>query len=140
MVLLIAFASISLLGLAFGIRPRILTTDSMYPSIYRGSLVLINTDSAWNDIEEGDIVVFRSGSTEVMHRVSEITDAGLILMPDNGSGESLVTKNMYAGKEIIAFPFIGEIIKPVLQHGKAIVIVLAMTMIVMGCWFVGKTE
>ncbi|MCR5778204.1 MAG: hypothetical protein K6G84_12455 [Lachnospiraceae bacterium] len=67
-----------------------------------------------------------------------VTDEGLILRPDNGNGESLVTKDMYVGKEIIAFPYMGGIIKPVLQHGKKMVIIVAIAMIVIGCWGLGK--
>ena len=67
-------------------------------------------------------------------------DEGLILRPDNGNGESFVTKEMYVGKEIIAFPYIGGIIKPVLQHGKKMVIIVAMAMIVVGCWSLGRSR
>ena len=80
------------------------------------------------------MIAFRCDSTEVMHRVSEITDKGLILKPDNGEGESLVTKDMYVGKEIIAFPFIGTFLKIVLQQGRGIVLLAAVALIVVGCW------
>ena len=79
-----------------------------------GSLVLINSWSAWENIEEGDVIDYRGGTIEVMHRVSKITDVGLILRPGNGEEESLVTKDMYVGKETFAFPFVGLLLKLVL--------------------------
>ena len=133
MVILSALAVFVLIGLAFGIRPKILVSDSMYPSIYRGSLVLIDIDSSWDSIKIGDVVVFRSGSSEVMHRVADFTEEGLILRPDNGIGDSLVTQDMYAGKELIAFPFIGAKIKPILQHGKGIIILSSIVLFIIGC-------
>ena len=132
--ILTILAVTAVLGLSLGIRPKILTTDSMFPSIYRGSLVLVNENADWESLNAGDVIVFRSGATEVMHRVTEISDAGLILKPDNGRGESLVTREMYVGKEILAFPFVGEIIKPILQRGKGGVILLAVGLILIGCY------
>ena len=140
MSVLIVLSLMALIGLMTGIRPRILTTDSMHPSIYKGSLVLLNVNSPWEELEEGDVIAFRTGATEVMHRVTAVTDEGLILKADNGEGESLVTKDMYVGKEVIAFPFIGVVLKPVLQHGKALVVLVAVVMIIAGCWSSRKSE
>ena len=134
MCVLIGLAIISSIGLARGIRPRILVTSSMQPAVYKGSLVLLNIDTPWEELVEGNIIAFRTGETEVMHRVTAVTEETLILRPDNGKGESLVTKDMYVGKEIIAFPFVGEIIKPILQRGKGGVILLAVGMILIGCY------
>ena len=140
MAMLTVLAVVAVLGLCLGIRLKILTTDSMFPSIYKGSLVLVNVNAEWEKLHAGDVIVFRSSATEVMHRVTEITDTGLILKPDNGQGESLVSKDMYAGKEIIAFPFIGGMIKPVLQHGKKLVIIVAIVMILVGCRGLGMEK
>ena len=93
MCILIGFAVISSIGLARGIRPRILVTSSMQPSVYKGSLVLLNTYTPWEELVEGNVIAFRSAKTEVMHRIADVTDEGMILRPDNGNGESLVTKD-----------------------------------------------
>ena len=138
MCVLIGLAIISSIGLARGIRPRILVTSSMQPAVYKGSLVLLNIDTPWEELVEGNIIAFRTGETEVMHRVTAVTEETLILRPDNGKGESLVTKDMYVGKEIIAFPYIGGMIKPVLQHGKKLVIIVAIVMILVGCRGLGR--
>ena len=132
MYVLIILAIIAIIGLMMGIRPRILVTDSMHPSVYKGSLVLLNIDTPWEEIEEGNIIAFRSGATEVMHRVKSITNDGMILKPDNGEGENFVTKDMYVGKEIIAFPYIGGMLKPILQNGKSKILLAAVILIIIG--------
>ena len=131
--ILVVLAVMTLFGLATGIRLRILTTDSMFPSLYRGSLILIDTDFAWEDLDKRDVIAFRSGSTEVMHRVTAVTEEGLVLKPDNGEGENLVSKDMYVGKEVVAFPFIGDMNKSILRNGKGVVCIAAMALIVAGC-------
>lgn len=137
---LITLALIAMIGMFAGIRLRILVTDSMHPSVYKGNLVLLNIDTPWEEIEEGNIIVFRSGATEVMHRVKSITNDGMILKPDNGEGENFVTKDMYVGKEIIAFPYIGGIIKPVLQEGKSKILLAAVILIIIGSHFRKKEK
>ena len=137
---LIVLALIAMIGLFAGIRIRILVTDSMHPSVYKGSLVLLNIDTPWEEIEEGNIIAFRSGATEVMHRVKSIIDDGMILKPDNGEGENFVTKDMYVGKEIIAFPYIGGMLKPILQEGKSKILLAALILIIIGSHYRRKEK
>lgn len=140
MCMLIGLAVVSFIGMTKGIQTRILTTSSMQPSVYKGSLVLLNVNSPWSSLEEGNVIAFRTGKTEVMHRITAVTDEGLILRPDNGKGESLVTRDMYVGKEIIAFPYIGGMIKPVILNGKKFVTGVAIAMILVGCWGLGRKQ
>lgn len=138
MCVLIVLVAIATIGLKNGIQTRILVTSSMQSAVNKGSLVLLNIKTPWEELEEGDIIAFRSSKTEVMHRVTAVTDEGLILRPDNGNGESFVTRDMYVGKEIIAFPYIGGMIKPVILNGNKFVIGAAIAMILVGCWGLGK--
>ena len=134
MCILTGLAVLSFIGMTKGIRTRILITSSMQPAVYEGSLVLLNIETPWEGLEEGDIVAFRSGKTKIMHRVSKVAGNGLILKPDNGNGESFITKDMYVGKEVIAFPYIGGMIRPVLLHGNRVVVIVAIAMVIVGCW------
>ncbi len=86
-------------------------------------------DDAGSDTSEHPLI-----ETETLGNIRSETDEGLILRPDNGNGESLVTKDMYVGKEIIAFPYMWGMVKPVLQYGKKIVILVAIALIAVGCW------
>jgi signal peptidase len=58
-----------------GVSPMIVLTDSMYPTIKSGDLVICNTAKA-KDVKEGDIMSFfdpaGNGSTVVTHRVVEV--------------------------------------------------------------------
>lgn len=58
-----------------GVSPMIVLTDSMYPTIKSGDLVICKTAKA-KDVKEGDIMSFfdpaGNGSTVVTHRVVEV--------------------------------------------------------------------
>ena len=62
--------------------PLIVLTDSMYPEIHSGDLIICHTEDAEN-IKEGDIISFfdpaGNGTSIVTHRVTEVTteDGGL---------------------------------------------------------------
>lgn len=60
-----------------GIVPMIVMTDSMYPEIQSGDLVICHTEKA-EDVKVGDIIAFfdpeGNGTSVVTHRVAEITE------------------------------------------------------------------
>lgn len=60
-----------------GVFPMIVLTDSMYPQIKSGDLIICNTTEA-EDIIEGDVISFfdpmGSGTAVVTHRVLEVID------------------------------------------------------------------
>ena len=141
MIVLITLAVVAIIALALGVRPRILVTSSMEPSIYKNSLVLINTNAKYEELEEGEVIVFRAGNTEVMHRITGISEDGkLVVTPDKGQGLTLVEKATYVGKEVIAFPIIGGWLRSILEHGKAVVIGLGLVLVVLGCLPYGKAR
>ena len=59
-----------------GIVPMIVLTDSMYPNIQSGDLILCHTEDA-EKVQVGDVIAFLdpagNGKTVVTHRVAEIT-------------------------------------------------------------------
>ena len=133
MILLIVLAVVMIAGIATGLRPRILVTASMEPGILKNSFVLVNTAVPYEQLSEGQVIAFRAGQTEVLHRITDIAENGsLTVEPDNGSGEAIVEKVDYVGKEIIAIPFIGGWLKVMLRH-MWIVIVAAVMLVVVGC-------
>ena len=140
MVVVTALAVIMIAAIATGVRPRILITSSMEPGILKNSLVLVNTSTPYESLSEGQVITFRAGDTEVLHRVSEVAEDGsLIAVPDNGTGEATVNKVDYVGKEIIAFPFIGGWLRGILGHA-GVVVVLAVVLVVVGCLPYGKKK
>lgn len=105
----------------------------MEPDIRKGSLVLADTAARFDDLEEEDVISFRGNNTEALHRVSKITEDELVITPDKGAGSAVVNKSMYVGKEVIAFPIIGGWLRGILEHGVWAVVVLAGTLVVIGC-------
>ncbi len=59
----------------FGVRPTIVSGVSMNPILQAGDLVL-TVDVAPEEIAVGDIIRFRSGEVDILHRVVEIRNAG----------------------------------------------------------------
>ena len=62
-----------------GILPLIVLTESMYPEIHSGDLIICHTEDAEN-VKEGDIISFfdpaGNGTSIVTHRVTEVTTEG----------------------------------------------------------------
>ena len=73
-----------------GYLPLIVLTDSMYPVIESGDLIICRTADA-EEIEVGDVISFfdpaGNGSSIVTHRVLEVTEAGWRTKGDNNNTE-----------------------------------------------------
>ena len=73
-----------------GTFPMIVLTDSMYPEIESGDLILCHDIEA-EDVQVGDVITFYdpmgNGVSVVTHRVMEITEDGFITKGDNNNVE-----------------------------------------------------
>lgn len=123
---------ISVVGVMMGIRPFVMISESMYPEVVKGSLVLLDTASNVTDVAVGDNVAYILGSVEAMHKVSRIEPEELVVKSLADDGESTVTASTYVGKEILSIPAVGGWIRSVLNY-KWIVIVAAGVLIIAGC-------
>ena len=76
-----------------GFFPMIVLTDSMYPEISSGDLIICHTIDA-SEVEEGDVISFYDpmgdGTSVVTHRVMEIADEGFVTQGDNNNTEDQV--------------------------------------------------
>lgn len=97
----------------FTYSPLVIASDSMYPKISRGDLVIIKEIDP-DDIKVGDIVRYRLESYYVVHRVKEIqeTEDGkrqFIFKGDNNNSIDLypVYDNQINGKIKIIIPYAG---------------------------------
>lgn len=76
-----------------GFFPMIVLTDSMYPEICGGDLIICHTIDA-AEVEAGDVISFYDpmgdGTSVVTHRVMEITAEGFITQGDNNNAEDQV--------------------------------------------------
>jgi signal peptidase I len=67
----------------FGYRAYVIDSESMTPEIKLNALVIVKTNNL--KIKNGDIIAFRSpamGNAVVIHRISDITESGIITKGD----------------------------------------------------------
>ena len=73
-----------------GILPLIVLSDSMYPVIQSGDLIICHTEEPEN-VQTGDVIAFfdpaGNGTTIVTHRVIEVTENGWRTKGDNNNAE-----------------------------------------------------
>jgi len=109
-ILLVALAAVNVLlakhtdAFLFGVKPCIITSESMEPHYLRNSLVVI-TKTDYDDVIVGDVIAYRSemmGGRIAFHRVIQqnadgyITKGDAVKFPDSVP----VTEEMYVGREL----------------------------------------
>jgi len=101
-----------LIGLyVYGIRPYIVQTGSMSPAMPAGSVCFVNHRADFDDVQEGDIIAFRLGtSTIVTHRAVKIQEDGIVTKGDANkiTDDALVTQENFAGKTVFQIAEIGK--------------------------------
>ena len=106
----------------FGIQRYLVVSGSMEPNLYAGDIVFVNTNIDFEDVEIGDVIIFKHRGINIIHRVIETTtinektyfktkgdankfDDGFVVSTENFSGKALfhIDKIGYAvdfGKQI----------------------------------------
>ena len=72
----------------FGVRPTIVSGVSMNPILQAGDLVL-TVDVAPEEVAVGDIIRFRSGEVDILHRVVEIRHGGSLEFVTRGDANNV---------------------------------------------------
>lgn len=95
------------------IKPAVVISGSMEPTIHTGSLVLIDTKD--KDVKKGDIVAFRKAGVFVTHRIVETRAEGYITKGDANSSDDpgMIGKENLEGTTILAVPYAGRVLKAV---------------------------
>ena len=88
-----------------GYLPLIVLTDSMYPEIESGDLIICHTEEPEN-IKEGDVIAFfdpaGNGSSVVTHRVMEITEIdGEIAFVTKGDANNIEDEKPVPGENLV---------------------------------------
>lgn len=89
-----------------GYMPLIVLTDSMYPTIESGDLIICHTEDAKN-IKEGDIISFfdpdGNGTSIVTHRVLEVTTQdGQIAFKTKGDGNNVEDQMLVPADKLVS--------------------------------------
>lgn len=122
-----------------GITPYVVMSGSMEPSIQTGSLCFINTHVEYDEIQAGDVIAFQIATGDmVTHRVTDVTDDGLITQGDNSDNSDGVstTKENYRGKNFFSIPYAGRAVhflttrRGMIIYGTAILAVLCLSFLV----------
>ena len=102
-------------GLAFGIRPIVITSGSMEPTIATGALVLARSVPA-ADVEVGDVVTVPTATgTRVTHRVVRVDDGGadLAVLTLRGDANPAADPEQYpvssADRMLLDVPLVGPL-------------------------------
>ena len=89
-----------------GYMPLIVLTDSMYPTIESGDLIICHTEDA-EDVKEGDIISFfdpaGNGTSIVTHRVLEVTTQdGQIAFKTKGDGNNVEDQMLVPADKLVS--------------------------------------
>ena len=94
----------------FGIKPYIVMSGSMEPTIHTGSVCFVNTSADYSDIKKGDIIAFQAAENMlVTHRAVAVSDAGIETKGDaNKVSDGIsTTKDNFIGRTVFSLPYVG---------------------------------
>lgn len=96
------------LPMPFGFGVTVVLSGSMEPELSVDDLLIVKPADAY---EVGDVVVFQTQRTAVVHRIVSINGDEIITRGDaNTSDDDPITKANIKGKVVCAIPFVGIII------------------------------
>lgn len=135
---IIVYLLLSVAPLLAGIRPYIVLSASMEPTIMTGALGYINTHDCEN-VSTGDIVAYTMGDEiTVLHRVVGVNEDGTyVTKGDNNEKEDFVslTPSQIVGKVIFSIPKLGYI-AGWLQTKQGIIITVGLVLVgFISSWF-----
>ncbi len=97
-----------------------IASNSMYPELKKGDLVIIKLD--YNEYKVGDVITFKDGDLYTTHRLSEIDNDSYTTKGDaNNSYDDPITKNNVIGKVAFKIPSLGALIN-IIKNPVVIVI------------------
>lgn len=110
--LLITFVSVifMLVSTFFGIDKYLVVSGSMEPELYAGDIAIVNRNVEFQDVEIGDIIIFRYNDMNIIHRVIDETviDGEKYLKTKGDANECddgyLTTADNYLGTTLFHIP------------------------------------
>ena len=107
----------------FGYRPFVLLSPSMEPLYREGSLCVINTHTNLDEIETGDVLVYRTSTgLLVLHRLVDIADKtdGILYGQMQGDANNIsqaveLSSVNYVGREAFTIPGLGSAVEKILS-------------------------
>ncbi len=125
-----------------GIKPYVVTTGSMEPSIHVHSICFVNSNVQLEDISVGDVITFSiENNVYVTHRVISIFNGKYKTKGDaaDKSDSSYVTRKNYVGKVNFVIPKIGFIIY-IMHSRKGKIVISALAIIFIAVSFFTRNK
>ena len=112
----------------FGVGMSVVLSGSMEPELSVDDLIVVSEEDEYN---VGDVVVFRSKSSLVVHRIIEINDEGIITKGDaNNMPDEPISPENIKGKVVYAVPMLGKAVN-FIKSPIGIIIVLGLAILLM---------
>ena len=126
------------LPMPFGIGGAVVLSGSMEPTLSVNDLVIIREADSY---QVGDIVVYQSGSSLVIHRIIRIEGDSFIAQGDaNNAADSPVPLIYIKGKLAMAIPFAGAVTKLVKSLPGTLVLIAAAVLLLEASWRKEKSK
>jgi len=106
--------------------------SSMLPAIHTGDLALVQPVQDASLIHVGDVVVYRAGGINVIHRVVKVQAVGgdtvLTVKGDNNryADPVPVTSNLLVGKVVTVVQYLGTFVQPPYNYVVAFVLIVLL--------------
>ena len=93
----------------FGIQRYLVVSGSMEPNLYAGDIVFVNTNIDFEDVEIGDVIIFKYEDMNIIHRVIEADGQKLKTKGDANKDDDgfVVTAENFVGKALFHIDKIG---------------------------------
>lgn len=117
-----------------GIRPYIVKSGSMEPTIMTGSICFVNHHAKFSDTKSGDIITFKFGENDMAtHRAVAIENDGIRTKGDANETEdaSLVTEAIFVGKTIFHIPKVGYLVMKLRSRNGIVMLIAFMILLVL---------
>ncbi len=111
LICIVIFLAVSLLSILYiiGIKPFIMITGSMEPTIPVGSICFIDTKYSYQLLEKEDIIMYQAVNQKIIHRIVEKRDG--IYKTKGDAKEKIdvvdITPSIYLGKYIFSIKKVG---------------------------------
>lgn len=110
--LLVVVLGVAVLPKALGYTPYVITSRSMEPTLHRGDLVFM-APVTLQEVEEGDIISFRTGDAILTHRIYSINRQEGTLRTKADASDRLDTATVQAedlmGRAVYRIPQVGKL-------------------------------
>lgn len=116
------------LPMPFGYGGAVVMSGSMEPAIMTNELILVKAEDSY---EIGDVVVFQSGSTLVVHRIVAMDGETVTTRGDaNNTEDQPVTMEQIKGRVFAHIPYVGTVVRMIKTPVATIALIVGAVLLV----------